>query len=69
MRMSQALAPAAVLCGFVIYLSNVMIGAAGGSVFLSDVGEMLMLFATCVCFVIFILQRERSALSDQQIKQ
>ncbi len=30
-------------------------------VFLSDVGEMLTLFAACVCFVVAMLAHERSA--------
>jgi hypothetical protein len=45
---------------FLVFFSNVAAGAAGFSVFLSDVGEMLTLFAACVCFVVAILSHERS---------
>lgn len=44
-----------------MFFSNVVAGAAGLGVFLSDVGEMLTLFAACVSFVIAILVYERSA--------
>ena len=36
-------------------------GAAGVGVFFSDVGEMLMLFAACIFFVVAMLAYERSA--------
>ena len=45
---------------FAIYLANVMTGAAGGSVFLSDRVEMLTLFLACILFVVAVLLRERS---------
>ena len=48
---------------FLAYLANVVAGAYGGGVFLSDVGEMLTLFAACVCFVVAMLAHERSASS------
>jgi hypothetical protein len=44
-----------------VFFSNVVAGAAGLGVFLSDVGEMLTLFAACICFVIAILAYERAA--------
>ncbi len=47
---------------FAVFVANVVVGAAGGSVFLSDVSEMLTLFLACVLFVIAVLGRERSAL-------
>jgi len=43
------------------FLSNVIAGASGIGVFLSDVGSMLTLFAACICFVVAILARERAA--------
>jgi len=46
---------------FLVFFSNVVAGAAGIGVFLSDVGEMLTLFAACVCFVVAMLAHERSA--------
>ena len=50
---------------FLVFFSNVVAGAAGLGVFLSDVGEMLMLFAACVCFVIAFLAYERAATDTQ----
>ncbi|MCT8159495.1 hypothetical protein [Pseudoruegeria sp. SHC-113] len=43
---------------FAIYLANVLLGAFGGAQFMSDVGEMLTLFAATIVFVIEILRRE-----------
>ena len=45
---------------FLVFFSNVVAGAAGLGVFLSDVGEMLTLFAACICFVLAMLAYERS---------
>lgn len=50
-----------------MFFSNVIAGAAGLGVFLSDVGEMLTLFAACICFVIAFLSYERAE-SDTQIQ-
>jgi hypothetical protein len=44
-----------------VFFSNVVTGAAGIGVFLSDVGEMLTLFAACGCFVLAMLAHERAA--------
>ena len=43
---------------FAVFAANVALGAASGTVFLSDVGEMLVLFAASVLFVAAILKRE-----------
>jgi hypothetical protein len=43
---------------FVVYFVNVAMGAYTGSAFLSDVGEMLVLFAASILFVVAILQKE-----------
>ncbi len=43
---------------FVIYFANVALGAFAGSAFLGDVGEMLVLFAASILFVIAILKIE-----------
>ncbi len=43
---------------FAVFLLNVVIGSAGGNPFLSDVGEMLILFAASLAFVAAILKRE-----------
>lgn len=53
--------PAALLL-FLLFFANVAVGAAGMQVFLGDVAEMLVLFASCTLFVIGVLIREaRSA--------
>ena len=46
---------------FLVFFSNVVAGATGAGVFLSDIVEMLTLFAACVCFVVAMLAHERSA--------
>lgn len=43
---------------FVIYFSNVALGAFAGAAVFGDVGEMLVLFAAVICFVVAILQKE-----------
>lgn len=43
---------------FVVYFSNVALGAFSDGAFLGDVGEMLVLFAATVLFVIAILRKE-----------
>ena len=47
----------ALIC-FIAFFSNVALGAARMGVVLGDIGEMLMLFAAAVFFVIGVLQRE-----------
>jgi len=51
---------------FAIYFANVALGAFAGSAFLGDVGEMLVLFAASILFVVAILKKEadRDAESD-----
>ncbi|MEO9576720.1 MAG: hypothetical protein ABJ263_20700 [Tateyamaria sp.] len=43
---------------FVVYFANVALGAYASSAFLGDVGEMLVLFAASILFVVAILQKE-----------
>jgi uncharacterized membrane protein YoaK (UPF0700 family) len=43
---------------FVVYFSNVALGAFAGNAFLGDVGEMLVLFVAAILFVVAILQKE-----------
>jgi len=43
---------------FIIYFTNVALGAFAGNAFLGDVGEMLVLFAASILFVIAILKIE-----------
>lgn len=44
---------------FGTFFSNVMLGAAGKTLFLSDIGELLVLFGSCVAFVAATLQLEK----------
>ncbi|MEM6467086.1 MAG: hypothetical protein AAF679_11365 [Pseudomonadota bacterium] len=43
---------------FLIYFANVAAGAFGDQTFFGDVGEMLVLFAATILFVVAILQKE-----------
>ncbi|WP_170789284.1 hypothetical protein [Ruegeria lacuscaerulensis] len=43
---------------FVIYFANVAMGAFAGGAFLGDVGEMMVLFAASILFVVAILKKE-----------
>ncbi len=45
---------------FAVYFANVVAGAFGMGVFLSDLTEMLTLFAACIAFVIATLYLERA---------
>ncbi|WP_209503868.1 MULTISPECIES: hypothetical protein [unclassified Ruegeria] len=49
---------AASIVVFAIYFANVALGAFAGSAFLGDVGEMLVLFAASILFVVAILKKE-----------
>jgi len=44
---------------FATFFLNVMIGANGNAAFLSDKGELLILFASCAVFVAATLQLEK----------
>ncbi|MDG1376362.1 MAG: hypothetical protein P8P56_04935 [Yoonia sp.] len=46
---------------FVIFAVNVGLGSAANAAFLNDVGEMLLLSAVAVLFVIAILKKEAAA--------
>ncbi len=43
---------------FAIYFANVALGAYANSAFIGDVGEMLVLFAASILFVVAILKKE-----------
>ncbi|KPA23347.1 hypothetical protein shim_04140 [Shimia sp. SK013] len=49
---------AASIAVFAVFFANVALGAFAGSAFLGDVGEMLVLFAASILFVVAILKRE-----------
>lgn len=51
---------------FLAFVSNVVLGATGSGVVLSDVGEMLVLFAASVAFTVAILKREAKVKKGQQ---
>jgi len=55
---------AASIVVFAIYFANVALGAFASAAFLGDVGEMLVLFAASILFVVAILQKE----ADQKDK-
>ena len=46
---------------FSIFAVNVGLGSMGATTFLSDVGELLVLLATAVLFVVAILRSEAAA--------
>lgn len=46
---------------FALFIINVGAGSLADSSFLGDVGEMLVLFAASICFVVAILNREAAA--------
>ncbi|AHD10446.1 hypothetical protein [Phaeobacter gallaeciensis] len=46
------------VCVFAVFFANVALGAFGSGGFLSDVGEMVILFAASILFVAAILKRE-----------
>lgn len=46
---------------FVVFAVNVGLGSAANAAFLNDVGEMLLLSAVAVLFVIEILKKEAAA--------
>jgi hypothetical protein len=43
---------------FAVFFLNVALGAFADAAFLGDVGEMLVLFAAAILFVVAILQKE-----------
>ena len=50
---------------FGIYIVNVVLGATGGATFVGDVGEMLLLFAAAIAFVIAVLRREAAEKAER----
>lgn len=50
---------------FAVFVINVSIGSFGGSPFLGNVGEMLLLFAVSIAFVAAVLRGE----ADDRIRQ
>ena len=50
---------------FAVFSVNVLLGAISGSAFLNDIGEMLVLFAASIAFVVGILAREKAAKTNQ----
>ena len=56
---------AASIAVFAVYFANVALGAFARSAFLGDLGEMLVLFAASILFVVAILQKEAQAKSTK----
>lgn len=56
---------AASIVVFAAFFANVALGAFASSAFLGDVGEMLVLFAAAILFVIAILKRETAKNRDK----
>ena len=50
---------------FSVFIANVVMGATGGTQFLGDVGEMILLFAASIAFVAAIIRAEAAAKKDQ----
>jgi len=46
---------------FIVFAVNVGLGSFADASFLGDVGEMLLLFAVAILFVIAILQKEAAS--------
>ena len=46
---------------FIVFAANVGLGSFADAAFLGDVGEMLLLFAVAILFVIAILQKEAAS--------
>ena len=51
---------------FALFFLNVALGASAGIGFLSDVQEMLVLFAAAILFVVAILKKEADAKQKDQ---
>lgn len=53
---------------FILYFTNVTLGAFAGAAVLGDVGEMVVLFIATILFVIAILKKEaeRDAKSGEE---
>ena len=51
---------------FAAFVSNVVLGATTGSPLLSDVQEMMLLFAASIAFVAAILRREARAKTETE---
>lgn len=61
MRLGGALVLLVVAAGlFAAFFLNVVLGASGSAPFLSDVGELLTLFASCIFFVAATLRLEKN---------
>lgn len=50
---------------FLVFASNVALGAMSGAPFMGDVGEMLVLFAASAVFVVAIIKKEADRESEK----
>jgi hypothetical protein len=46
---------------FAIFFGNVLMGSLGGTSYLGDIGEFLVLLLTAICFTVAILKSEAKA--------
>ena len=65
MNRSGNTALAGALVCFLVFFSNVLLGASGTGVFIGDVAEMLTLLAASILFVIGVLAREAHETPDK----
>lgn len=52
---------------FVVFFVNVLLGAFGGTLFLSDAGEAVVLFAATIAFVAAMLAAETKTKSNSTL--
>ncbi|MEM7777078.1 MAG: hypothetical protein AAF732_15860 [Pseudomonadota bacterium] len=57
------------IMSFGVFFTNVVFGATGRGVFLSDVGELLVLFTSCAIFVASTLLFEHNKKMTEQSDQ
>ena len=51
---------------FLVFVTNVALGAFGGALFMNDVQEMIVLFLTSITFVVGILMREARRKAEEK---
>ena len=69
MKGSGALGLWLALAAFLVFFVDVTLGALRMGRYLTDVGEMLPLFAAAILFVIGVLAREARAIETNKIRE
>jgi hypothetical protein len=49
---------------FAIFFGNVLMGSLGGTTYLGDIGEFLVLLVTAICFTVAILKSEAKSMEQ-----